>query len=381
MRFTLEINVIARQNLLNADGVIQQCFTPGRCCMETSVDAYKHWRFDIEGLPANLIRRQHVHLNRSVRKRLIIDQTIIPLATKGENIHNSGGQKRTVMWLIEKPQLRHHNSPPSSNRHLDQPCVVQHIGENEKKCTPKSENRRKLTFDTVNDILLHKPAKSASSGLWTNKRNGKVCNGDTRLEELCLEINNLQNNTRSGIYDEVIDILSDNVNKNSEDWDNNRSEVGEKYRSNEARVVAKYGQRPPRLSDPEKDSNPGSTVKLGMTVNLDDKIYFDSPNQGEILNTIRRDGNNHIFPMAWAVVNVENKENWTWFLELLEEDLGCSRGNMLTLMLSLMEAVTNVMPNTEHRKCARHIYENFRKHYHGLEFRQLFWAASKASYP
>ncbi|GKE45767.1 multidrug resistance-associated protein 5 [Tanacetum coccineum] len=46
-----------------------------------------------------------------------------------------------------------------------------------------------------------------------------------------------------------------------------------------------------------------------------------------------------------------------------------------------MEAVTNVMPNTEHRQCARHIYENFRKHYHGLEFRQLFWVASKASYP
>ncbi|GJZ53767.1 linoleate 13S-lipoxygenase 3-1, chloroplastic-like protein [Tanacetum coccineum] len=57
MRYTLEINAIARQNLLSADGVIEQGFTPGRYCMEISAAAYKHWRFDLEGLPADLIRR------------------------------------------------------------------------------------------------------------------------------------------------------------------------------------------------------------------------------------------------------------------------------------------------------------------------------------
>ncbi|GJS67056.1 linoleate 13S-lipoxygenase 3-1, chloroplastic-like protein [Tanacetum coccineum] len=57
MRYTLEINAIARQNLLNADGVIEQGFTPGRYCMEISAAAYKHWRFNLEGLPADLIRR------------------------------------------------------------------------------------------------------------------------------------------------------------------------------------------------------------------------------------------------------------------------------------------------------------------------------------
>ncbi|KVH97896.1 Lipase/lipooxygenase, PLAT/LH2, partial [Cynara cardunculus var. scolymus] len=58
MRYTLEINALARQNLINADGVIEQCFTPGRYCMEISAAAYKHWRFDLEGLPADLIRSQ-----------------------------------------------------------------------------------------------------------------------------------------------------------------------------------------------------------------------------------------------------------------------------------------------------------------------------------
>jgi lipoxygenase len=58
MRYTMEINALARQNLINADGVIESCFTPGRYCMEISAAAYKSsWRFDLEGLPADLIRR------------------------------------------------------------------------------------------------------------------------------------------------------------------------------------------------------------------------------------------------------------------------------------------------------------------------------------
>ncbi|GKF28841.1 multidrug resistance-associated protein 5 [Tanacetum coccineum] len=60
-----------------------------------------------------------------------------------------------------------------------------------------------------------------------------------------------------------------------------------------------------------------------------DGCFLKNPNQGKILTTIGRDGNNHIYLVAWAVVNVKNKDIWTWFLELLEEDLGCSRGNGL----------------------------------------------------
>lgn len=46
-----------------------------------------------------------------------------------------------------------------------------------------------------------------------------------------------------------------------------------------------------------------------------------------------------------------------------------------------MEAVKDVLPNAEHRQCARHIYENFRKSFSGVEYRNMFWRASKASYP
>ncbi|GKD94735.1 multidrug resistance-associated protein 5 [Tanacetum coccineum] len=134
------------------------------------------------------------------------------------------------------------------------------------------------------------------------------------------------------------------------------------------------------------DSNPGSTVKLGVTVNPDGKTYFD---RFYVCFAGLADGwkagCRKIIALDGCFLKSPNQDNRTWFLDLLEQDLGSSRGNGLTLMTDqhkgLIEAVKDVMPNAEQRQCARRIYKNFKKQYPGLEFRQLFWAASKASYP
>ncbi|KAK2384092.1 linoleate 13S-lipoxygenase 2-1, chloroplastic [Trifolium repens] len=58
MRYTMEINALARQNLINGGGIIEASFSPGKYAMELSSAAYKSmWRFDMESLPADLIRR------------------------------------------------------------------------------------------------------------------------------------------------------------------------------------------------------------------------------------------------------------------------------------------------------------------------------------
>ncbi|KAF8087776.1 hypothetical protein N665_0567s0001 [Sinapis alba] len=57
-RYTMEINARARQSLVNAGGIIESSFWPGKYSLQLSSDVYdKLWRFDREGLPADLISR------------------------------------------------------------------------------------------------------------------------------------------------------------------------------------------------------------------------------------------------------------------------------------------------------------------------------------
>ncbi|GKA17270.1 hypothetical protein Tco_0697107, partial [Tanacetum coccineum] len=103
------------------------------------------------------------------------------------------------------------------------------------------------------------------------------------------------------------------------------------------------------------DSNEGSTVKLGVIVNPDDKTYFDRSYCYFIcLNAGWKLGCRPVIALDGC------------FLKNQCEDIGMESRNGLTLMF-------------DQHKCARHIYEGFRKQYSGVEFRNLFWAASKAS--
>ncbi|XP_070018552.1 linoleate 13S-lipoxygenase 2-1, chloroplastic-like [Nicotiana sylvestris] len=57
-RYTMEINSLARDALINANGIIENSFFPGKYSMELSSVAYDlEWRFDRQALPEDLISR------------------------------------------------------------------------------------------------------------------------------------------------------------------------------------------------------------------------------------------------------------------------------------------------------------------------------------
>nr|ACD43485.1 lipoxygenase 2 [Olea europaea] len=58
LRYTMEINALAREALINANGVIEKGFTPRKYSLEVSSAAYDQlWQFDLQALPADLISR------------------------------------------------------------------------------------------------------------------------------------------------------------------------------------------------------------------------------------------------------------------------------------------------------------------------------------
>ena len=58
MKDTMQINGLAREALINAGGIIESDFSCGKYCNHIVSAAYKDWwRFDMEALPNDLIRR------------------------------------------------------------------------------------------------------------------------------------------------------------------------------------------------------------------------------------------------------------------------------------------------------------------------------------
>ncbi|GKB65532.1 60S ribosomal protein L34 [Tanacetum coccineum] len=81
-----------------------------------------------------------------------------------------------------------------------------------------------------------------------------------------------------------------------------------------------------------------------------DGCFLKGTCRGELLTAMGRDGNNQMFPIAWAVVSVETIDNWEWFLACLCEDIRLDFGASLTVISD--------------------------GHKNGLHFKSLFWLAA-----
>ncbi|KAK6787477.1 hypothetical protein RDI58_016002 [Solanum bulbocastanum] len=91
-----------------------------------------------------------------------------------------------------------------------------------------------------------------------------------------------------------------------------------------------------------------------------------------------------MLPLAWAVVEYENKNTWTWFVNIVKTDLGLGDGGDLTLITDMQKglsaAIQDLLPAAEHKMCARHILANWAKDWKGLQRRQQFWRIAKSSF-
>ncbi|WMV42718.1 hypothetical protein MTR67_036103 [Solanum verrucosum] len=123
-------------------------------------------------------------------------------------------------------------------------------------------------------------------------------------------------------------------------------------------------------ADMIKQTNPGSSCRGAC--------------KGELLVVVGKNGNNQMYPIAWAVVDTETKHSWSWFIRYLIVDLNLGTGEGLTVMSDmqkgLIPVLSELLPNAEKRMCARHIWSNWHVNWKGEERRKQFWRCSKASF-
>ena len=53
-----------------------------------------------------------------------------------------------------------------------------------------------------------------------------------------------------------------------------------------------------------------------------DGCHLKTSMGGQLLCAVGHDGNENMFPLAIAIVDIEEKSSWKWFLQLLFEDFG-----------------------------------------------------------
>ncbi|XP_021728268.1 uncharacterized protein LOC110695318 [Chenopodium quinoa] len=102
---------------------------------------------------------------------------------------------------------------------------------------------------------------------------------------------------------------------------------------------------------------------------------------GQLFCDVGRDSNDQMFPVAWAVTEGENSLSWEWFLKHLQTSLELGDGIGLAILSdehqAILSGVSSVLPQAEHRHCARHVYANWSKSYRGDEFKLQFWKIAK----
>ncbi|GAB4861938.1 hypothetical protein Ancab_037193 [Ancistrocladus abbreviatus] len=115
-----------------------------------------------------------------------------------------------------------------------------------------------------------------------------------------------------------------------------------------------------------------------------DGCHLTGPFGGILLSVVALDGNNGLFPVAFAVVESENRESWTYFFNCLKLAIGVEGASHCTIISDRQKgvdpALNDVLPEAERMICCRHLYANLKSRHH-LTHQRLklaFWAAAWA---
>jgi hypothetical protein len=108
-----------------------------------------------------------------------------------------------------------------------------------------------------------------------------------------------------------------------------------------------------------------------------DGTFLTGKFKGTLLLAVAQDGNSHIFPVAFALVEGETKEAWNFFLKNLREHVTPQEGICMISdrHASIKNAYENPSnrwhhPPSSHVYCIRHVAQNFTRQFKDKKLRK-----------
>ncbi|XP_074351911.1 uncharacterized protein LOC141691065 [Apium graveolens] len=114
-----------------------------------------------------------------------------------------------------------------------------------------------------------------------------------------------------------------------------------------------------------------------------DGCHLKGPFKGILLTAVGTDPNEGMYPIAWAQVEAENTSSWYWFLGQLKQDLMIQNSGTYTFISDrqkgLINALESHIPESEHRLCVMHLYNNMKSISKGLGISKTMWQAVRST--
>ncbi|KAE8726154.1 hypothetical protein F3Y22_tig00007387pilonHSYRG00016 [Hibiscus syriacus] len=114
-----------------------------------------------------------------------------------------------------------------------------------------------------------------------------------------------------------------------------------------------------------------------------DGYFLKGPFKGILLSIVGRDGNEQMYPIAWAVVEGESIYSWSCFISIVAVDLGLDDGFGYTIINDqhkcIKIVVNDVLPLVEHQNCTRHVFANWIRKKIAKAYQFAFWKIVKST--
>ncbi|KAL4017116.1 hypothetical protein IC575_024790 [Cucumis melo] len=110
-----------------------------------------------------------------------------------------------------------------------------------------------------------------------------------------------------------------------------------------------------------------------------DGTFLKNKYRGQLIVAVFLDGNNHIYPLAFGVVDRETDDSIQWFLEKLKGAIGevPNLGFVTDRKTCFAKGISSVFPSAFHDLCVQHLSQNLHDKYKNDTVATLFYNASR----